>query len=35
MKQMNLPAEETMYEAFLNRDSRFEGLFYTGVRATG
>lgn len=30
-----LPDVKTMYKAFLNRDSGFEGIFYTGVKTTG
>src|SRR5437899_4947622 len=30
-----LPPPDTMYRALLNRDSRFEGIFYAGVRTTG
>src|ERR1700682_6231422 len=30
-----LPSAETMYRALVNRDSRFEGIFYVGVRTTG
>ena len=30
-----LPDEKTMYQALLNRDSSFEGLFFLGVRSTG
>ena len=32
---MALPDEETMYEALVNRDSRFEGTFIAGVKTTG
>jgi AraC family transcriptional regulator of adaptative response/methylated-DNA-[protein]-cysteine methyltransferase len=31
----NLPDETTMYEALLNKDSNFEGLFFVGVKSTG
>ena len=30
-----LPPTDTMYRAFEERDSRFEGVFYTAVRTTG
>ena len=30
-----LPDEETLYQALLSRDSRFEGIFYFGVKTTG
>ncbi len=30
-----LPDKETMYQAFLDRDSSFEGIFVMGVRTTG
>lgn len=30
-----LPSTETMYHAFVNRDSQFEGVFFTGVTTTG
>src|SRR5438132_1983921 len=30
-----LPPPDTMYRALLDRDSRFEGIFYAGVRTTG
>jgi AraC family transcriptional regulator, regulatory protein of adaptative response / methylated-DNA-[protein]-cysteine methyltransferase len=30
-----LPDEDSMYEAFVNRDASFEGLFVMGVRTTG
>src|SRR5436190_20495313 len=30
-----LPPPETMYRALVNRDSSFEGIFFTGVRTTG
>ncbi len=30
-----LPDETTMYEALLNKDSNFEGLFFVGVKSTG
>ena len=36
MQMMNLlPPFETMYQALLNRDSSFSGLFVVGVRTTG
>src|ERR1700745_1008213 len=30
-----LPPAETMYQALINRDSSFEGIFFAGVRTTG
>lgn len=33
--QLPLLDEETMYEAFVNRDREFSGLFFTGVTTTG
>ncbi|MFN2476153.1 MAG: bifunctional transcriptional activator/DNA repair enzyme AdaA [Chthoniobacterales bacterium] len=30
-----LPPAETMYQALLNRDASFEGIFFVGVRTTG
>lgn len=30
-----LPDETTMYEALVNKDSNFEGLFFVGVKSTG
>jgi AraC family transcriptional regulator of adaptative response/methylated-DNA-[protein]-cysteine methyltransferase len=30
-----LPDEKTMYQALINRDGSFEGLFFLGVRSTG
>src|SRR5258706_10058023 len=30
-----LPPSDTMYQALLNRDPSFEGIFYVGVRTTG
>ena len=30
-----LPDTETMYTAFVNRDSQFDGIFFTGVKSTG
>lgn len=35
IQTMLLPDEETMYEAFLNKDASYEGLFVMGVRTTG
>ena len=36
MKVMELlPPPQTMYEALLNRDASFEGIFFVGVRTTG
>jgi len=33
--QTSLPAEETMYNALLRKDSSFEGIFVVGVKTTG
>ena len=30
-----LPPNDTMYQALVNRDSTFEGIFFVGVRTTG
>jgi len=30
-----IPDEDTMYQALLNKDSSFEGIFYVGVKSTG
>jgi len=30
-----LPDEETMYNAFLRKDSSFEGIFFVAVKTTG
>src|ERR1700732_1967603 len=30
-----LPPSDMMYDALVNRDSRFEGIFFVGVRTTG
>lgn len=35
MAVVTLPDTETMYEAFLARDSQFDGIFFTAVRSTG
>ena len=35
MSERTLPDQERMFRAFLERDSRFEGVFYTGVKTTG
>ena len=35
MSQVPLPPENEMYEALLNRDASYEGLFIVGVRTTG
>ncbi len=35
METMNLPAPQVMYEALLNKDSRFEGIFFAGITTTG
>jgi AraC family transcriptional regulator of adaptative response/methylated-DNA-[protein]-cysteine methyltransferase len=34
-KQMELPAQQTMFKAFYNRDSSFEGIFFVAVKTTG
>lgn len=31
----SLPDRDTMYEALVNRDSNFEGVFFAGIRTTG
>lgn len=33
--ERNLPTDDTMYEASLNRDTRFEGVFVMAVKTTG
>ena len=35
LKSTALPDDETMYTAFVNRDSQFDGIFFTGVKSTG
>jgi AraC family transcriptional regulator of adaptative response/methylated-DNA-[protein]-cysteine methyltransferase len=35
MRQLALPNTEVMYDALLNRDPSFEGIFYVGVKTTG
>ena len=35
MAETTLPDTATMYEAFVTRDTRFDGIFYTGVKSTG
>jgi AraC family transcriptional regulator, regulatory protein of adaptative response / methylated-DNA-[protein]-cysteine methyltransferase len=35
MTERQLPGPDEMYEAFVQRDSRFDGIFVTGVRTTG
>ena len=35
MAEQGLPSAEVLYQAFLERDSRFEGLFVVAVRTTG
>lgn len=30
-----LPPNNTMYQALVNRDPSFEGIFFVGVRTTG
>ena len=34
-KQMELPGQQTMFKAFYNRDSSFEGIFFVAVKTTG
>ncbi len=31
----SLPDDDVLYEAFVNRDSSYEGIFFTGVKTTG
>ncbi len=35
MNLFTLPPRKTMYKALLDRDSSFEGIFYSGIRTTG
>lgn len=35
MGTTTVPDKDTMYEAFVGRDSQFEGVFFTGVKSTG
>ncbi|MFO7525661.1 MAG: methylated-DNA--[protein]-cysteine S-methyltransferase [Ignavibacteriaceae bacterium] len=35
MYSLSLPDKNTMYRALLNKDSRFEGIFFVGVKTTG
>ncbi len=35
MAKRTLPDQETMYKAMVNNDSKFEGIFFIGVRTTG
>ncbi len=35
MQELQLPPRSTMIEAFLARDTTYEGIFYTGVQTTG
>ena len=35
MSDKGLPSEEQMFQAFMGRDSDFDGIFYTGVLTTG
>jgi AraC family transcriptional regulator of adaptative response/methylated-DNA-[protein]-cysteine methyltransferase len=35
MINISLPAEKTMYNALLKKDSSFEGIFFVGVKSTG
>jgi AraC family transcriptional regulator of adaptative response/methylated-DNA-[protein]-cysteine methyltransferase len=34
-RRVSLPSRDTMVAAFLNRDSHYEGVFFTGVKTTG
>ena len=34
-KQMEMPGQQTMFKAFYNRDSSFEGIFFVAVKTTG
>lgn len=35
MNQLSLPSDKTMYEALVNKDASFEGIFIVGVKTTG
>ena len=35
MTTVNLPDRDTMYEALVNKDSTFEGVFFAAIRTTG
>ena len=35
MELFPMPPKKTMYNALINRDSTFEGIFYCGIRTTG
>jgi AraC family transcriptional regulator of adaptative response/methylated-DNA-[protein]-cysteine methyltransferase len=35
IKPMELPKEDTMYHALVNKDSTFEGIFIAGIKTTG
>jgi len=35
MMDHSLPDDDVLYEAFVNRDSSYEGIFFTGVKTTG
>lgn len=35
METRSLPSAETMFHAFVDRDTSFDGIFFTGVRSTG
>jgi AraC family transcriptional regulator of adaptative response/methylated-DNA-[protein]-cysteine methyltransferase len=35
MDRENLPSDKTMYNALLNKDSSYEGIFIVGVKSTG
>lgn len=35
MYSLSLPDKNTMYRALVNKDSRFEGIFFVGVKTTG
>jgi AraC family transcriptional regulator of adaptative response/methylated-DNA-[protein]-cysteine methyltransferase len=34
-KQMDMPGQQTMFKAFYNRDTSFEGIFFVAVKTTG
>lgn len=35
METRSLPSADTMFHAFVDRDTSFDGIFFTGVRSTG
>jgi AraC family transcriptional regulator of adaptative response/methylated-DNA-[protein]-cysteine methyltransferase len=35
MSTAALPRREDMIQAFLNRDAKWDGIFFTGVKSTG